>query len=94
LKAECAVRGGLIALELVQADKGKMDKAMADRAAACFKRGALCLNAGKFRAIAQVGLRRLQFQTGQYTQLLADYKKELDKLLRLRRQKCCCSRKQ
>src|SRR5205823_7418105 len=33
LRAECAVRGGLIALELVQADKGKMDKAMADRAA-------------------------------------------------------------
>src|SRR5262249_12638401 len=32
LKAECAVRGGLIALELIQADKGKLDKAMADRA--------------------------------------------------------------
>jgi len=40
LKAECAVRGGLIALELVQADKGKMDKAMADRAAALFQKGA------------------------------------------------------
>src|SRR5256886_17421984 len=36
--------------------------------------------AGKFRAIAQVGLRRLQYQTGQYAQLLADYKKELEKL--------------
>src|SRR5207237_624460 len=34
LKAESAVRGGVIALELVQADKGKIDKAMADRAAA------------------------------------------------------------
>jgi tetratricopeptide (TPR) repeat protein len=46
----------------------------------CFKRGALCLTREKFRAIAQVGLRRLQFQTGQYSQLLADYKKDLDKL--------------
>src|SRR6266568_2297125 len=80
LKAECAVRGGLIALELVQADKGKMDKAMAERAAALFQKGRTLSDAGKFRAIAQVGFRRLQYQTGQYTQLLADYKKELDKL--------------
>src|SRR5438552_2050645 len=80
LKAECAVRGGLIALELVQADKGKMDKAMADRAAALFQKGRTLPDAGKFRAIAQVSFRRLQYQTGQYTQLLADYKKELDKL--------------
>ena len=80
LKAECAVRGGLIALELVQADKGKMDKAMADRAAALFQKGRTLPDAGKFRAIAQVGFRRLQYQTGQYAQLLADYKKELDKL--------------
>ena len=85
LKAECAVRGGLIALELVQADKGKADKgkadkAMADRAAALFQKGRTLPDAGKFRAIAQVGFRRLQYQTGEYAQLLADYKKELDKL--------------
>jgi TolA-binding protein len=80
LKAECAVRGGLIALELVQADKDKMDNAMAQRAAALFQKGRTLPDAGKFRAIAQVGFRRLQYQTGQYTQLLADYKKELDKL--------------
>ena len=80
LKAECAVRGGLIALELVQADKGKIDNAMAQRAAALFQKGRTLPEAGKFRAIAQVGFRRLQYQTGQYTQLLADYKKELDKL--------------
>src|SRR6266446_1395201 len=80
LKAESAVRGGLIALELVQADKGKMDKAMADRAAALFQKGRSLPEAGKFRAIAQVGFRRLQYQTGQYTQLVTDYKKELDKL--------------
>src|SRR5205814_1277963 len=80
LKAECAVRGGLIALELVQADKGKMDKSTADRAAVLFQKGRSLPDAGKFRAIAQVGFRRLQFLTGQYAQLVADYKKELDKL--------------
>src|SRR5436309_5885277 len=80
LKAESAVRGGIIALELVQADKGKIDKTMADRATALLQKGRTLPEAGKFRAIAQVGLRRLQYQTGQYAQLLADYKKELEKL--------------
>src|SRR5213080_3102635 len=76
LKAESAVRGGMIALELVQADKGKIDKAMADRAEALLRKGRALPEAGKFRAIAQVGLRRLQYQTGQYAQLLAEYKKD------------------
>jgi TolA-binding protein len=78
LKAECAVRGGLIALELVQADKS--NKSMTERAAALFQKGRTLPESGKFRAIAQVGFRRLQYETGQYAQLLADYKKELDKL--------------
>ena len=77
LKAESAVRGGMIALELVQSDKGKLDKSMVDRATALLQKGRTMPEAGKFRAIAQVGLRRLQYQTGQYAQLLADYKKEL-----------------
>jgi TolA-binding protein len=80
LKAECAVRAGLIALDLVQVDKDKIDNAMAQRAAALFQKGRSLPEAGKFRAIAQVGLRRLQYQTAQYAQLLADYKKELDRL--------------
>lgn len=80
LRAESAVRGGMLALDLLQADKGKPDKTMADRAAALLKKGCTLPEAGKFRAIAQVGLRRLQYQTGQYAQLLADYKKDLDKL--------------
>ena len=80
LKAESAVRGGIIALDLVQADKGKIDKAMAERATALLQKGRTLPEAGKFRAIAQVGLRRLQYQTGQYAQLLADYKKEQEKL--------------
>src|SRR6266550_2195971 len=76
LKAESAVRGGMIGLDLVQADKGKIDKAMADRAEALLRKGRALSEAGKFRAIAQVGLRRLQYQAGQYAQLLAEYKKE------------------
>ena len=79
VKAESAVRGGVIALELVQADKGKIDKAMVERATTLLQRGRN-LSEGKFRAIAQVGLRRLQYQTGQYAQLLADYKKEQENL--------------
>ncbi len=80
LKAEAAVHGGMIALELVQADKGKIDNAMAQRAAALFQKARALPDAGKFRALAQVGFRHLQYQTGQYTQLLADYKKEFDNL--------------
>ena len=80
LKAEVAVRGGMIALDLVQAEKGKIDKTMVDRATSLLQKGKTLPEAGKFRAIAQVGLRRLQYQTGQYAELVADYKKELEKL--------------
>jgi TolA-binding protein len=80
LKAEAAVRGGVIAIDLVQADKGKLDKGMVDRATALLQRARNSPEAGKFRAIAQVGLLRLQYQSGQYAQLVADYKKEQQKL--------------
>src|SRR5216110_1217732 len=80
LKAESAVRGGVIALELVQPEKGKIDKAMVDRATALLQKGRTLSEAGKFRPIAQVGLRRLQYLTGQYAQLLSDYRKEQEKL--------------
>ena len=80
LKAESAVRGGMIALDLIQADKGKIDKTMVDRATSLLQKGRTLSEPGKFRAIAQVGLRRLQYQTGQYAQLLADYKKEQENL--------------
>src|SRR6266508_1033955 len=76
LKAESAARGGMIALELMQADKGKTTKPMADKAEALLRKCRAFPEAGKFRAIAQVGLRRLQYQTGQYAQLVAEYKKE------------------
>src|SRR5881296_1401377 len=55
LKAEAAVRGGMIALDLVQADKGKIDKSMAERATALLQRARTLPAPGKFRAIAQVG---------------------------------------
>lgn len=80
LKAETAVRGGMIALDLVQSDKTKVDKAMLDRATALLQKGRTLPEAGKFRAIAQVGFRRLQYQTGQHEKLLAEYEKELPKL--------------
>src|SRR6266567_9607812 len=80
LKVEAAVRGGMLALDLVQADKGKIDKAMVDKATTLLQKGRVLPEAGKFRAIAQVGLHRLQYQSGQYEQLLADYKKEREKL--------------
>src|SRR5436190_7324189 len=49
LKAESAVRGGMIGLDLVQADKGKGDKAMADRAEALLRKGRALPESGKFR---------------------------------------------
>ncbi len=80
LKAEAAVRGGMIALDLIQPEKGKIDRGMVDRAAALLQKGRTSPDAGKFKAIAQVGFRRLQFQSGQYDRLLAEYRKELDTL--------------
>ena len=80
LRAEAAVRGGMIALDLIQTDKGKIDKSMVDKATALLQKGRVSSNPAKFRAVAQVGYRRLQYQTGQYANLLAEYKKELPNL--------------
>ena len=80
LKAEAAVRGGLIAAELIQSEKGKIDKGMVEKATALLQKGRGMADAGKFRAIAEVGLLRLYSSSGQYAQLLAEYKKEQQKL--------------
>lgn len=72
LKAEATVRAGLIALELVQSDK---DKAMAEKAIALLQKGRALPEAGKWRGLAQVGVLRVEFQSGQYAQVLTDYKK-------------------
>src|SRR5947199_4318169 len=66
LKAESAVRGGMIGLNLVQADNGKIDIAMGDRAEALLRKGRALPEAGTFRAIAQAVRRRSEYQTGQY----------------------------
>src|SRR5947207_6359902 len=52
LKAESAVRGGMIALELVQSNKGKLDKSMVDRATALLQKARTSPDAGKSLAIA------------------------------------------
>ena len=80
LKAEALVRAGLIATDLSQSDKGKMDKGMADKATTFFQKARNAPEAGKFRAIAEVGLLRLKYQTAQYSDLINEYKKEQEKL--------------
>ncbi len=80
LRAESAVRGGVIAVDLIQAEKGKIDKSVIDKATALLQKGRSSPDAGKFRAIAQVAYLRLESTTGQYQQLLADYKKDQQKI--------------
>ena len=75
LKAEAAVRAGLLAVDLQQPEKGKIDKAMGEKAMALLQKARALPEAGRWRGIAQVGLLRLQFQSGQYAQLLVDYQK-------------------
>jgi TolA-binding protein len=80
LKAEATVRAGLVAIELQQLDKGKIDTAMGEKATSLLQKGRNLPEAGRWRSIAQVGLLRLQYQSGQYAQLLVDYKRTLDQL--------------
>ena len=81
LKAEAAVRAGLIAVDLQRDEKGgKTDKALAERAAGLLQKAKGIPEAGKWRGIAQTGLLRLQYQTAQYTQLLAEYKRAQDQI--------------
>jgi len=75
LKIEATVRAGLIALDLLQSDKGKVDKGMSDKAMALLQKGRASSDTGRWRSLAQLGILRLQYQTGQYAQLLNDYKK-------------------
>ena len=80
LKAEATVRAGLIALDLLQSDKGKIDKGMSDKAMTLLQKGRSLSEAGRWRSLAQLGILRLQFQTGQFAQLLNDYKKTQQQL--------------
>ena len=80
LKAEATVRAGLLAVDLEQLEKGKVDKAMGEKAMSLLQKGRSLPEAGRWRALAQVGIVRLQYQSGQYAQLLADYKKVLQQV--------------
>ena len=75
LKAEATVRAGMVAVDLQQTEKGKTDKAMIEKAMSLLQKGRSLPEAGKWRAIAQVGLLRLQYQSGQYDKVIAEYKR-------------------
>ncbi len=79
LKAEATVRAGMIALDLQQSEKGK-DKSMQEKAIALLQKGRSLGEAGKWRGIAQVGLLRLYYSTGQYAQVLAEYKRSQESI--------------
>jgi TolA-binding protein len=80
LKAEATVRAGLIALELQQTENGKIDNAMGEKAVTLLQKGRSLPEAGRWRPIAQAALLRLEYQSGQFAQLLADYKRTVDQL--------------
>ncbi|HEY2139886.1 MAG TPA: tetratricopeptide repeat protein, partial [Chthoniobacterales bacterium] len=75
LKAEAMVRAGMVAVDLQQTEKGKTDKAMADKALSLLQKGRSLPEAGKWRGIAQVGLLRMQYQSGQYDKVIAEFKR-------------------
>src|SRR5207248_2876648 len=80
LKAEATVRAGMVAVDLQQPEKGKTDKAMAEKAMNLLTKGRSLPEAGKWRAIAEVGLLRLQYQSGQYDKVLAEFKRGQDQI--------------
>jgi TolA-binding protein len=75
LKAEATVRAGMVAVDLIQTEKGKTDKAMMEKALSLLQKGRSLAEAGKWKGIAEVGLVRLQYQSGQYDKVLAEYKR-------------------
>jgi TolA-binding protein len=75
LKAEATVRAGMVAVDLQQTEKGKTDKAMMEKALSLLQKGRSLAEAGKWKGIAQIGLVRLQYQSGQYDKVIAEYKR-------------------
>jgi TolA-binding protein len=78
LKAEATVRAGMVAVDLSQAEKA--NKAMLEKAMALLQKARTMPEAGRWRGIAEVGLLRLLYQTGQHAQLLAEFKKSQEQL--------------
>src|SRR5205823_5167746 len=62
IRAEAAVRAGLIALDLAVVDRAKIDRAMAEKARALLQKGRA--DSGKWKGIAQSGLLRLNTRPG------------------------------
>ncbi|MBV9009684.1 MAG: tetratricopeptide repeat protein [Verrucomicrobia bacterium] len=79
-KAEAAVRAGLIATDLATADRGKLNKELVDKARTLLDRARTSPEAGRWKGIAQAGLLRLDYQSGQFAQLVAEYKKFAEQL--------------
>ena len=79
-KAEAAVRAGLIALDLAVADRTKIDSAMVERARVLLQKGRAASDSGRWKGVAQAGLLRLEYQTGQFAQVISDYKKSAGQL--------------
>lgn len=75
LKAEATVRAGIVATDLQQAEKAKPDKAMLEKAMTLLQKGRSLPEAGKWRGLAEAGLLRLLYSTGQSAPLLAEYKR-------------------
>jgi TolA-binding protein len=80
LKAEATVRAGLVALDLAQNEKGKPGQGMTAKATALLQKGRTLPEGGRWNGIATVGLLRLEYQAGQYTQALADYQRSKDQV--------------
>ena len=80
LKAEATVRAGMVAVDLQQTEKGKTDQAMAEKALSLLQKGRSLPEAGRWRAVAEVGLLRLQYQSGQYEKVLTEYKRGQDQI--------------
>ncbi|MGI8435418.1 MAG: tetratricopeptide repeat protein, partial [Chthoniobacterales bacterium] len=79
LKAEATVRAGLIAADLQLTDKGK-DKAMFDKAVALLQKGRSLADAGKWQGIAEVGLLRLYYSSGQFADAVKEYKRSAENI--------------
>ena len=80
LKAEATVRAGLVALDLAQGEKDKPDKQLTAKATSFLQRGRVLPEAGRWAGVAAVGLLRVEYQSGQYAQAVADYQKSKDQV--------------
>ena len=77
LKAEATVRAGTLALDLAPSDP---DKTMTAKARALLQKGRALPEAGRWAGVADVGLLRLAYESGQYAQAVADYQKSIDEV--------------